>query len=262
MAFCIKMIHAPICIFSLSPLHSQLLYSNSYCVVWIFFFRLSISTYLQQRVNRRLKLFAFPLNVPKAVTIRCTWTALYIIRRLKYTTAKRAFLKFFFFPVLKGSCQLIANSKYAIVERQSLFCTRPQVCFNPLRNFPAKQTTVCACCSSCLSGNPTPRFSRCSPPATSERIFASRAALVNPLCLSPPPSSTPSRSLQRPRGAALPGKRPHAHVCQVSLHLPATSRCRAGVQSCTEGHAVSFQPLSSRTRKKVFVVMVCQLFVQ
>lgn len=219
------MIHAPICMFCLSPLHSQLLYSNSYCVASIFF-RLSMSIYLQQRVNRRLKLFAFPLNVPKAVTIRCTWTALYMIRRLKYTTAKRAFLKFIFFSVLKGSCQLIANSKYAIVERQSLFAAVHE-CVSIKVSPPSRPSACCDLLTHC--------------------VFL------------PPPSSTPSRSLQRPRGAALPGKRPHAHVCQVSLHLPATSRCRAGVQSCTEGHAVSGPAptsfptflVSSRPRKSV-----------
>lgn len=223
-----------------------------------------MSIYLQQHVNHQLKLFAFLLNVPKAVTIWCTWTVLYIICRLKYTTAKQAFLKFFF-SVLKGSYELIANSKYAIVERQSLFAPDHKCVSILFKTFPQSRLCACCdCCSCCLSGNQRLVLST----SNVKTNLCSRAALVNPLCPppNPPPSSTSSRSLQRPRGTALPGKRPHAHVCQVSLHLPATSRCRTGVQSCTEGHAVSgpdadlISNLSRLGREKVFVVMVCQLF--
>lgn len=40
--------------------------------------------------------------------------------------------------------------------------------------------------------------------------------------------------------AHLQRERSDAHVCQVSLHMPPTSRCRTGVQNCTESNAVSF----------------------
>lgn len=53
-----------------------------------------------------------------------------------------------------------------------------------------------------------------------------------------------SWSLQWSGGTTLQGERSHAHVCQVSLHLPATSWRRTGVQNCTEGYAVSWSPTS------------------
>lgn len=108
------------------------------------------------------------------------------------------------------------------------------MCFNPLQNVPAKQTMRLLWPLLVLVYQETDAWVQSVLSANNVKTnLCSWAALVNPL--SPPPS----RSLQRPRGTALPGKRPHAHVCQVSLHLPATSRCRTGVQSCTEGHAVS-----------------------
>lgn len=103
---------------------------------------------------------------------------------------------------------------------------------------------------------PTPRFSRCSPPATSERIFASRAALVNPLCLPPFLHSQPV--LTAASGSCSTGKAsPCTRLPSISsppcyLTMPSW-RTKLHWGPCGEWarRRPPFQPFSSRPRKSV-----------